>query len=46
MTPEQETRGAELFAEGKSERQVAAELGAGTGSSPAAHAPGTEGACG
>ncbi len=32
MTPEQETRGAELFAQGKSERQVATELGVGTGS--------------
>jgi len=32
MTPEQEARGAELFAAGHSERQVAAELGVGTGS--------------
>ena len=32
MTPEQETRGAELFAEGKSERQVATELDVGVGS--------------
>lgn len=32
MTPEQERRGAELFAEGKPERQVAAELGVGAGS--------------
>lgn len=32
MTPEQEARGAELFAEGKSEREVASALGVGNGS--------------